>query len=78
MWGEAPLESISKLGQLGAQPSPGQLRQDLGIGSALDEGIEHHPPGNPQHLAGHRGELYPGLECKTFSSRWTSLVRSSI
>src|SRR5215208_927346 len=61
MGGEAPLESISKRGQLGAQPTSGQLRQDLGIGGALDESIEHHPSGDPQHLAGHRGELYPGL-----------------
>src|SRR5215204_2677824 len=61
MGGEASFQSIPERRQLRAQLPPGQLRQYLRVGGALDEGIEHRPARDPEHASGHTRELYPGI-----------------
>jgi hypothetical protein len=57
MGGEASFQSIPERRQLRAQLPPGQLRQYLRVGGALDEGIEHRPAGDPKHTGGHTREF---------------------
>jgi len=38
-----------------------EIREDLGVGGAGDEGLEHDPAGGPEEAAGDRGELDAGV-----------------
>src|SRR5215211_174244 len=58
---ETTLQGLLECWYLRAQPSAGKLGQNLGIGGAANERLEHRPPGNAEHAGSHRRELYPGL-----------------
>ena len=61
MRAEAAGQGVAQGGQLAAECAAGEMREDLGTGSAGDQGLEHGPAGDPEEAAGDRGELDPGI-----------------
>lgn len=58
---EAALERFFERGDLCAHPATGELGEDLGVGGAFDERVEHRAPGLPQDVCGDAVELDPGV-----------------
>jgi hypothetical protein len=58
---KAALQRLPQRRQLGAQPSPSQLRQHLRVVGARDQRLQHRPARDPQRVAGHAGQLDPGI-----------------
>jgi hypothetical protein len=54
MLAEATPQGLTQLGELGAQPAPGQLRQDLGVAFAGDQSAQHRPARDTQDVGGDR------------------------
>ena len=54
---EAALQRQAQLGNLGAHPSPGHLRQHVDVGLAGDQRVEHLPGGLAHHVGDHRVQL---------------------
>jgi hypothetical protein len=47
--------------KLPAQSAARELGENLGIGGALGQGLEHGAPRNAEDIAGHRGQLDAGV-----------------
>jgi hypothetical protein len=58
---EAPAQRLPQRGDLAPQPALGQLGQHLGVALAGDQGGEHGPSGDAQHVGGDRVQLDPGV-----------------
>src|SRR5215216_4269289 len=58
---EVPFEGLFERRDLLAQAPLGQLRQNLRVGGAAKERLDHRPPRSSQHPRCNRGELDPGL-----------------
>jgi len=58
---EAAGERLGEGGDLGALPPLGQIRQHGRVTLAVDERLEHGPPGHPADVARHRGQLDAGI-----------------
>src|SRR5215218_6216464 len=58
---KVPFEGLFELRDLLAQAPLGQLRQNLRVGGAAKERLDHRPPRSSQHRPCNRGELDPGL-----------------
>jgi hypothetical protein len=78
MRGEASLQGIPEGGKLGAEATPGQLRQHVRIGGTANQSVEHRPSGGTKHPGGQTEESLMPASWSTLSRRWISLVRSSI
>jgi hypothetical protein len=58
---EAALQRLAQLGELASQPATGQLGQDLRVALPSDQGGQHRPARDPNHVGGHRVQLDPGV-----------------
>jgi hypothetical protein len=57
MLAEAAPQGLAQLGELLAQLALGQLGQDLGVALPADEGGQHRPARDAQHVGGDRVQL---------------------
>ena len=74
---EAALERLLELRDLLAQLAPGQLGQDLRVGRARAERVEHVPADLPRmSVATQSSLILDGLSalCSRLASRWRSLI----
>ena len=55
-----PFERQNQIVPLTAQLPSGKVRHRLGRGAALDQGLQHGAPGNPEDVAGDAGQLDVG------------------
>src|SRR3954471_12729152 len=58
---EAAAQCLAQLGELLAQQALGQLGEDVGVAFAGDQGGQHRPSGDAEHLGGDRAQLDPGV-----------------
>jgi hypothetical protein len=58
---EAAAQRLTQLGELLAQLALGQLGQDLGVAFAGDQGAQHRPTRDAQHVGGDRAQLDAGV-----------------
>src|SRR5436305_880964 len=58
---EAAAQCLAQLGELLAQQALGQLGEDVGVALAGDQGGQHRPAGDAEHLGGDRAQLDPGV-----------------
>lgn len=56
-----PGQGLGQFGDLAAEPSLGQVRQDLRVAFACGEGLEHGAAGDAHDVGGDRGELDAGV-----------------
>jgi len=54
---EVAREGLDQSGSLGPHPAPGQLRHDLRVVLAVDERVQHRPPGGTQDIGGYCTDL---------------------
>ncbi len=67
---ELSFECFPQGRNLGLQPALGELGQDLRVVRSSDQGLEHEPARDSQHLGCHRG-LRPG-DCQARWPAWAS------
>lgn len=58
---EASREGLLEGGEFLPELASRQVGEDGGIGGALEEGLQHGPPGDPEDVGRHRGELDPRI-----------------
>jgi hypothetical protein len=58
---EARGQRLAQGRQLGPQPALGQLGQRLGVGHAVDEGVQHRPSRDAHDVGRDRGQLHAGV-----------------
>jgi hypothetical protein len=56
---ELPGQGLLQGRDLLPQLPPGQVGQDLGVAGPLHQRLQHGPPGDPEEIGGHRGEIHP-------------------
>jgi hypothetical protein len=61
MVGEVPGERLLQPTDLAAQARTGQLRQHLRVPLTRDQRGHHLPPGDPEDVGGHHGQLDLGI-----------------
>ena len=61
MVAEPAPQGLAQLRQLGAQPATGQLGQHLGVAFPANQGSQHRPPRDAQHVSGDRVQLDAGV-----------------
>jgi hypothetical protein len=61
VFAEASGQGLGEFGDLVAEPALGQVREDLGVLFAADEGFEHGPAGDAHDVGGDRGQFDAGV-----------------
>ncbi len=58
---EVPVERLFEAADLGPHPRPRELREHLGVAFTGDQRGHHGPPGYPENVRCHHGELDAGV-----------------